>query len=116
MWHVYSFEDAKKEKKNYARTSYRHECEPFIPMFNIASYVVTWGVMPLVGGGLFEDANISRSVYIDNHLRSCVCFQLISLISSYCGRFQLPLKKKDSVLESLITSRSILYLKIATDF
>jgi len=36
-----------KEKKNYARISYRHECESVIPMFNIASYVVTWGVMPL---------------------------------------------------------------------
>jgi hypothetical protein len=25
----------KKEKKNYARISYRHECEPVIQMFNI---------------------------------------------------------------------------------
>jgi hypothetical protein len=50
----------KKKKKNYARISYRHECEPVIPMFNIAGYVVRWGVMPLLGGGLIRVSNLDK--------------------------------------------------------
>jgi hypothetical protein len=58
----------RKEKKNYARISYRHECEPVIPMFNIASYVVTWGVMPLLGGGLIRVSNLGKVEWV----RRCV--------------------------------------------
>ena len=43
----------KRRKKNYARTLYRHECEPIIQMLNTADRVVAWGVMPLLGGGLY---------------------------------------------------------------
>ena len=42
----------KKEKKNYAHTLYRHECEPVVQMLNIADRVVAWGVIPLLRGGL----------------------------------------------------------------
>jgi hypothetical protein len=60
----------KKEKKNYTRISYRHECESVIPMFNIASYVVTWGFMPLLGGGLIRVSNL----YKVRWLRKCVSY------------------------------------------
>ena len=63
-----SFLFLRKEKKNYARISYRHECEPVIQMFNIASYVVTWGVMPLLGGGLIRVSNLGKVEWV----RKCV--------------------------------------------
>jgi hypothetical protein len=43
----------KKENKNYARTLYRHECEPVVQMLNTAGRVVAWGVIPLLRGGLY---------------------------------------------------------------
>jgi hypothetical protein len=58
--------EKKKKKKNYARISYRHECEPVIPMFNIANYVVTWGVMPLLGGGLIRVSNLDKVKWARN--------------------------------------------------
>ena len=42
-----SWKKEKKEKKNYARTWYQHECEPVVQMLNTASHVVAWGFMPL---------------------------------------------------------------------
>jgi hypothetical protein len=42
----------RKEKKIYAHTLYRHDCEPVIQILNTADHVVVWGVMPLLGGGL----------------------------------------------------------------
>jgi hypothetical protein len=53
-----------ERKEKYARITYRHECEPVIQMFNIASYVVTWGVMPLLGGGLIIVSNLDKVEWV----------------------------------------------------
>ena len=63
----------KKEKKNYARTRYRHECEPVVRMLNTADRVVTWEFMPL----------ISNDSYM-------YCITLFEIITMSCETDNIP--------------------------
>jgi hypothetical protein len=72
MVHPYLFdmllEERKKErKKNYARTLYRHQCEPVVQMLNTAGRVVAWGVIPLLRDGLVLMESVSHAMFLHTH-------------------------------------------------
>ena len=57
----------RKEKKNYARTMYWHDCEPVVRMLNTAGRVVAWGVMPL-GSSITRNCDVrSTNASTDKH-------------------------------------------------
>ena len=53
----------KKGKKNYTRIIHRRECEPVYQMLITLVHNATWGVMPPLGGGLWDCISNHRALW-----------------------------------------------------